>query len=74
MGVPTGGCCPYGLLPLRATPTSLAGWSWPQSVAPLHGGLGRGLAMGGRPYMGAGRGWLPLLAAFVAKIQQERVE
>ncbi|RWV97169.1 hypothetical protein GW17_00040061 [Ensete ventricosum] len=35
---------------------------------PLAGGLGRsrlllttGLAVGGRPYMGAGRGWPPLL-------------
>ncbi|RWW64990.1 hypothetical protein BHE74_00027739, partial [Ensete ventricosum] len=35
---------------------------------PLAGGLGHGLAMGGRPCMGAGRGWPPLLlAAFTAK-------
>ncbi|RWW08688.1 hypothetical protein GW17_00027857 [Ensete ventricosum] len=30
---------------------------------PLAGGLGRGLAVGGRPYMGASRGWPPLLFA-----------
>ncbi|RRT65899.1 hypothetical protein B296_00014575, partial [Ensete ventricosum] len=37
---------------------------------PLVGGLGRGLAVGGRPSMGAGRGWPPLLlASFAAKIQ-----
>ncbi|RRT63478.1 hypothetical protein B296_00030410, partial [Ensete ventricosum] len=42
---------------------------------PLAGGLGRGLAVGGRPYMGAGRGWPPLLfATFVVKTQQEHVE
>ncbi|RWV85628.1 hypothetical protein GW17_00052565 [Ensete ventricosum] len=42
---------------------------------PLAGGLGRSLAMGGWPYIGAGRGWSPLLqAAFAAEMQQERVE
>ncbi|RZS26147.1 hypothetical protein BHM03_00059454 [Ensete ventricosum] len=49
---------------------------------PLDGGLSRsrlpltaGLAMGGRPCMGAGRGWRPLLlAAFAAKMQQEYIE
>ncbi|RRT36658.1 hypothetical protein B296_00055857, partial [Ensete ventricosum] len=30
-------------------------------------GLGRGLVMGGRPCMGAGRGWLPLLAPSLRK-------
>ncbi|RWW40678.1 hypothetical protein BHE74_00053885 [Ensete ventricosum] len=30
--------------------------------------------MGGRPCMGAGCGWPPLLATFAAKTQQERVE
>ncbi|RWW55280.1 hypothetical protein BHE74_00038097 [Ensete ventricosum] len=39
---------------------------------PLAGGLGHALAVGGRPCMGAGRGWLPLLlAAFTVKTQQE---
>ncbi|RWV84657.1 hypothetical protein GW17_00053614, partial [Ensete ventricosum] len=42
---------------------------------PLATGLGRGLAVGGQLYIGAGRGWPPLLlAAFAATIQQERVE
>ncbi|RWW12803.1 hypothetical protein GW17_00023515, partial [Ensete ventricosum] len=48
---------------------------------PLTGGLSRSrlplavsLAMGGRPCMGAGRGWSPLLAVFVAKMQQECAE
>ncbi|RRT54264.1 hypothetical protein B296_00045876, partial [Ensete ventricosum] len=54
---------------------SLSGWPWPQPSAPLKGGLGRGLAMGGRPCMGAGCGWSPLLfAAFAAKTHQEHVE
>ncbi|RZS26193.1 hypothetical protein BHM03_00059499 [Ensete ventricosum] len=30
--------------------------------------------MGGRPCMGAGRDWPPLLVAFAAKIQQECIE
>ncbi|RWV97499.1 hypothetical protein GW17_00039705 [Ensete ventricosum] len=49
---------------------------------PVAGGLGRsrlplvvGLAGGGRPCMGAGRGWPPLLlTAFATKMQQERIE
>ncbi|RRT35728.1 hypothetical protein B296_00053498 [Ensete ventricosum] len=42
---------------------------------PLVGVLGRGLVVGGRPYMGASRGWPPLvLTTFTAKMQQERVE
>ncbi|RWW25893.1 hypothetical protein GW17_00009744, partial [Ensete ventricosum] len=56
------GCCPCGRLP------PLAGWSWLQPAAPLRG-LGRGLAVDGRPYMGVGRGWPPLLlATFTAKM------
>ncbi|RWV77146.1 hypothetical protein GW17_00062071 [Ensete ventricosum] len=49
---------------------------------PLTGGLGRnrlplaaGLAVGGQPCMGVGRGWPPLLlAAFAAKTQQEHIK
>ncbi|RWW23571.1 hypothetical protein GW17_00012176 [Ensete ventricosum] len=37
-------------------------------LPPLPAGLGRGMAVGGRPCMGASRGWPPLLlAAFVVK-------
>ncbi|RRT31877.1 hypothetical protein B296_00058536, partial [Ensete ventricosum] len=46
------------------------GRRWP----PFRAGPGRGLAVGGRPYIGAGRGWSPLLIFFAAKMQQERVE
>ncbi|RRT54342.1 hypothetical protein B296_00022331, partial [Ensete ventricosum] len=43
----------------------------PAGVAPC----GLALAVGGRPYMEAGRGWpLLLLVAFATKTQQERVE
>ncbi|RWV80465.1 hypothetical protein GW17_00058266, partial [Ensete ventricosum] len=63
-----------GSHPLRAPLASLSGWPWLQPAAPLQG-LGHGLAVGGRPCMGAGRGWSPLLlTAFAAKTQQERVE
>ncbi|RWV77859.1 hypothetical protein GW17_00061258 [Ensete ventricosum] len=50
--MPVGGCCPCG-------------WRFCPQAPPLRAavaGLGRGLVVGGRPYMGAGRGWLPLLA------------
>ncbi|RRT51185.1 hypothetical protein B296_00044860 [Ensete ventricosum] len=41
----------------------------------LRAGLGRDLATGGRPCMGVGCGWLPLLLAiFTMKMQEERVE
>ncbi|RWV83174.1 hypothetical protein GW17_00055260 [Ensete ventricosum] len=45
-----------------------------RSSRPLTRGPGRGLVVGGRPCMGADRGWPSLLAAFAAKMQQERVE
>ncbi|RWV86505.1 hypothetical protein GW17_00051596 [Ensete ventricosum] len=50
------------------------GWPWLQPVAPLARGLGCGIVVGGRYYMGAGRGRPPLLAAFAVKTQEERVE
>ncbi|RWW16419.1 hypothetical protein GW17_00019700 [Ensete ventricosum] len=53
----------------------LFGLALDTSNRPLVGGLGRGLAVGGRPCMGVGRGWPPLLlAGFAAKMQQECVE
>ncbi|RRT57973.1 hypothetical protein B296_00036450 [Ensete ventricosum] len=59
-----------GSRPLRAGHSSPC----PQAP-PLWAGLGRGLAIGGRPYMGAGRGWSPLLlVAFAAKMQQKCVK
>ncbi|RWW20974.1 hypothetical protein GW17_00014889 [Ensete ventricosum] len=66
--------------PLRAAaPVSGAGLPCGLALVavgrPLAGGLGRGLAVGGRPCIGVGRGWPPLLlASFTTKIQQERVE
>ncbi|RZR73187.1 hypothetical protein BHM03_00021236, partial [Ensete ventricosum] len=65
--------CPCGLLPLRiATPASGVGLPCGLGMAaigrPPVGGLGHGLVVGGRPCMGAGRGWSRLLqAAFTAK-------
>ncbi|RZS24850.1 hypothetical protein BHM03_00057966, partial [Ensete ventricosum] len=56
------------LLPLRAGRNSPC-----TQAPPLWVGLDRGLAVGGRPYMGAGRGWPPLLTTFTAKTQQECV-
>ncbi|RRT49134.1 hypothetical protein B296_00037955, partial [Ensete ventricosum] len=47
-------CRPYGLLPLRAT-VAPCGLALVAAGHPLVGGLGRGLAMGGWPCMGAGR-------------------
>ncbi|RRT63821.1 hypothetical protein B296_00037031, partial [Ensete ventricosum] len=61
----SGAGLPCGLLPLRATSASLAGCCpcerrHPPLRAgpgrPLAGGLGHDLVVGGRPYMGAGRG------------------
>ncbi|RZS15969.1 hypothetical protein BHM03_00047896 [Ensete ventricosum] len=81
--VPAGGCrprgrcfCPYEWLPPLAGAAGLPfGLALAAASRPLVGGLGRGLAMGGRPCMGAGRGWLPLLlVAFAVKMQQECVE
>ncbi|RWW59928.1 hypothetical protein BHE74_00033106 [Ensete ventricosum] len=73
------GCARGQLLPLRdVAPAS--GVGLPDGLvlaaagSPLVGGLSRGLAMGGRPCMGAGRDWPPLLVAFAAKIQQECIE
>ncbi|RZS28297.1 hypothetical protein BHM03_00061870 [Ensete ventricosum] len=70
--------CPCQLLPRQvASPLRVAA---PPSGAGLPYGLAlavanRGLAVGGRPYIGAGRGRQPLLlTAFAVKIQQERVE
>ncbi|RRT31273.1 hypothetical protein B296_00051037 [Ensete ventricosum] len=51
-----GGYRPYGLV------------AAPVGGRPFRAGLGRGLAVGGRPCMGVGRGWPHLLlAAFAAK-------
>ncbi|RZS22617.1 hypothetical protein BHM03_00055419, partial [Ensete ventricosum] len=62
---------PLASVSRAAAPCGLAIPVVPAGAAPA----GRGLAMGGRPCMGAGRGWLPLLlAAFAAKTQQEHVE
>ncbi|RWW10577.1 hypothetical protein GW17_00025875, partial [Ensete ventricosum] len=51
-------------------PTLRAGRNRPcPQASPLRADPGRILAVGGRPYMGAGRGWLPLLVAtFAAKM------
>ncbi|RZS21390.1 hypothetical protein BHM03_00054032, partial [Ensete ventricosum] len=62
-----------------AAPASGAGLPCRLALAaigrPLSGGLGRGLAMDGRPCMGADHGWPPLLlVAFAVKMQQECVE
>ncbi|RWV95868.1 hypothetical protein GW17_00041463 [Ensete ventricosum] len=66
---------PCGLLwPLTSAAGLPFGLALVAASRPLIGGLGRGLAVGGRPYSGAGRGWPPLLAAFAAKIQQECIE
>ncbi|RWV90733.1 hypothetical protein GW17_00047042 [Ensete ventricosum] len=62
----TSGCARERLSPLRA------GRSRPsrERLSPLLAGdVGHGLAVGGRPCMGAGRGWPPLLlTAFAAKM------
>ncbi|RRT35644.1 hypothetical protein B296_00036633 [Ensete ventricosum] len=65
---------PYRLLSLRVA-TAPCRRRWPpfwagpgRNIRPLARGLGRGLAMGGRPCMGAGRGSSPLLlSAFATK-------
>ncbi|RRT31882.1 hypothetical protein B296_00057071 [Ensete ventricosum] len=65
--------CSLPLCGRRATPPLQA--TAPVGDHPLWVGLGHGLAVGGRPCMGAGRGWSSiLLAAFAAKMQQEYVE
>ncbi|RWV83420.1 hypothetical protein GW17_00054975 [Ensete ventricosum] len=73
-GVPAGGRWHYERCrpPLRAVaPASGDGLPCGLALAatghPLKGGRGCGLAVGGRHYMGAGRGWSPLLTAFAAK-------
>ncbi|RZS15020.1 hypothetical protein BHM03_00046799 [Ensete ventricosum] len=59
--VPAGGTsarkhCPCGLLPPLAGTVGLPfGLALAKANRPLAGGLGRGLAVGGRPCMGAGR-------------------
>ncbi|RWV81876.1 hypothetical protein GW17_00056667 [Ensete ventricosum] len=73
--VHAGVCCPHGrhfcpqALPLWAAVAGLPfGLALALAGCPLVGGLGRGLAVGGGPYIGAGRGWPSLLlAAFTAK-------
>ncbi|RZS28368.1 hypothetical protein BHM03_00061954 [Ensete ventricosum] len=68
-GTGPAGCCPYGMLPLRA---GAAGLPFRLALAAASNRLAGGL---GRPCMGAGHGWPPLLlAAFAAKTQQEQVE
>ncbi|RWV98425.1 hypothetical protein GW17_00038731, partial [Ensete ventricosum] len=75
--VPTGaasmGCCPHERRrPRLQAAAPMSGADLPCGLAlaiadrPLVGGLGRGLAMGGRSYMGAGSGWPPLLLAALA--------
>ncbi|RWW54129.1 hypothetical protein BHE74_00039309 [Ensete ventricosum] len=60
------GCCPCGLLLLRVI--APCGLALAAASRPLTRGLGHGLAVGGRPCMGAGRGCPPfLLAAFAMK-------
>ncbi|RZS11290.1 hypothetical protein BHM03_00042601 [Ensete ventricosum] len=73
LDVPAGGCCPLEWCfstqapPLRAAaPTGAAGLPFGLALAaasrrPFVWGLGCGLAVGGRPCMGAGHGWPPLL-------------
>ncbi|RRT31644.1 hypothetical protein B296_00052349 [Ensete ventricosum] len=63
-GVTPAGCCSCRLL------SPLTGWPWQQPAAPLRGGLGRSLVVGGQPYMGAGHGWSPLLAAFAIRMEK----
>ncbi|RWV91245.1 hypothetical protein GW17_00046481 [Ensete ventricosum] len=78
--VPAGNYRPYGLAVVdrargRLLPPVPYGLALAAAGHPLIGGLGRGLAVGGRLCMGAGRSWPPLLlAAFATKMQQERVE
>ncbi|RRT34167.1 hypothetical protein B296_00053582, partial [Ensete ventricosum] len=76
------GCCPYERCrpPLQAIAPA-SGTGLPCGVAlaaasrPLVEGLGYDLAVGGRPCIGAGRGWRPLLlATFAMKTQQECIE
>ncbi|RWV79344.1 hypothetical protein GW17_00059535, partial [Ensete ventricosum] len=62
------GCARRRLLPLAGAAGLPFGLAPVATNRPLAGGLGRGLAVGGRPCMGAGRAWSPfLLAAFAAK-------
>ncbi|RRT71142.1 hypothetical protein B296_00019528, partial [Ensete ventricosum] len=59
--------------PAIGTVASTSGTSLPCGLAlvvvshSLARGLGYGLPMGGRPCMGAGRGWPSLFAAFIVK-------
>ncbi|RZR84476.1 hypothetical protein BHM03_00011324, partial [Ensete ventricosum] len=68
-GAAPAGCYPRGWLPPRAGAVGLpCRLALTTAGRPLVGGLGRDLAMGGRPYMGVGRGWSRLLLiAFTAK-------
>ncbi|RWW00676.1 hypothetical protein BHE74_00013092 [Ensete ventricosum] len=76
--VPAGGASAQShrpLLPLAGTAGLPFGLALAAANRPLAGGLGRSLAVGGRPSMGACRGWPPLLlASFAMKIQQKHVE
>ncbi|RRT31444.1 hypothetical protein B296_00054399, partial [Ensete ventricosum] len=81
MVVPAGDASAHRRRPCRLLPplAGVAGLPCGLALAAfgrhLAGGLSHGLAVDGWPCMGAGRGWPPLLlAAFAAKIQQERVE
>ncbi|RRT31532.1 hypothetical protein B296_00049438, partial [Ensete ventricosum] len=72
--VPAGGastrkCHPCGRLSPFASVGGLPfGLALAAASCPLVRGLGRGLAVGGRPCLGTGRGWPHLLlTAFVAK-------
>ncbi|RWW66033.1 hypothetical protein BHE74_00026624, partial [Ensete ventricosum] len=67
-----GGCAvPAGSCPLQAA-LAVVGChvgAWPWVDAPAGG-----MAMAGHPYRWSGHGWLPLLAMFTVKTQQEHVE
>ncbi|RWW03530.1 hypothetical protein GW17_00033308 [Ensete ventricosum] len=67
-GLAVAGCArkrrPCWLMPLRAKSASLTGCCpCERHRPPLRAGPGRSLGVGGRPYMGADRGWPPLLLA-----------
>ncbi|RRT36943.1 hypothetical protein B296_00054647, partial [Ensete ventricosum] len=69
--------CPQAL-PLQATaPASDADLPCGLALAiagrPLARGLARGLAVGGQPCMGAGRGWSPLLTVFAVKTTRRMI-
>ncbi|RZR86762.1 hypothetical protein BHM03_00014016 [Ensete ventricosum] len=66
--LPLAGYCPCGLATARRAHRRRLVGCCPYGRPPLAGWPWRVLAMGGRPCMGAGCGWSPLLhAAFAAK-------